>query len=150
MKRADFLTLVLASVNFLKDNTTSKEKAKLGKITNPFNPNKCILGQMTGNSETKRAKELLSNIFYCDKKVVNELEKKGVKLYDVNFNSFGGGSPNVTENYLKAIVIEPNENTLEATAPFELFILMDGANTDDLVAYIKGEKETFEPTFSEV
>ncbi len=151
MKRVEFLALVLASVNFLKENATTEEKAKLGHVNRPYNTNGCVLGQMVGSSESPRALELKQSLIYCDKVVFDRLCSEGVKVdHATILNELEGTSPRMTEACLEAYVTQPNNNTMQGASPFELFILMDGANTNDLVAYVKGEKETFEPTFAEV
>lgn len=147
MKRAEFLALVLASVNFLKANATAEEIAKLGPVTHPNHTEGCILGQMTGHYDSDRAKEISEKILYTDHKKGLELVNEKKLQLQVNPFTFFGNSPRFTENCLEIFSLEPIENETPIAA-FEKFICMDGANIADLVAYIKGEAETFEPTFN--
>lgn len=60
MTRKEFLEDVVNEVNHLIDNTTQDEKDMLREKT--FNPNiysNCIYGQMTGDCDSDRAKELI-------------------------------------------------------------------------------------------
>lgn len=64
MKKEIFLNLVMVEIDHIKEHATSEEKDKLNLETfdNSFG-DKCIYGQMTGNCNTKRAKELYPKTF---------------------------------------------------------------------------------------
>lgn len=147
MKRSEFLEMVLANVVYLKENAIAKEIGKLGEITHPNSRVGCILAQMTGYYNSDRAKEISQKIIYIDIAKVNEfiLNNENFQLTPVTLVSLD--SPRFTELYLETLTTEPIEFQIPLAA-FEIFILMDGANTSDLVAFVKGRAETFVPTFN--
>ncbi len=60
MKKSEFLKDVLHEINMLKTNATKTELERLD--FDDFSPSRrdgCIYGQMTGNCNSKRAKELM-------------------------------------------------------------------------------------------
>lgn len=64
MKKAEFLSLVQKELDTIKTNATQEEIDSLNlKEFNHTLPDLCIYGQMTGNCDSDRAKELYPKTF---------------------------------------------------------------------------------------
>jgi len=148
MKKAVFLAMVLASVNELIQNSSQEEKDKVDfDKLHKAGKSGCILAQMTGNYDTNRA---------------NALVKKDLFVKTNNLESIITGSTWFPTGYLPTAVdhivpaYDASGNIGEGVksdyvlSAFEIFIMIKGANIKDLVDYIKGNLDTFEPTYDEV
>lgn len=145
MKKADFLALVLSSVLFLKEKATKEEIESLtDTISYPGHKERCILGQMTGQYDTPRAKEISQKIITCDENKRLELRKNNIDYMEGS--GMFGTSPCYNEHFLETITTE-TVGSQDKFAAFEVFILMNKANTNELIEFLKGKRETFEPTF---
>ena len=149
MKQTVFLSLVLASVLELKANATDVEKARLNFSTvEPAKRDGCILAQMTASkSISERANELAKKTIGVDRKLAEKLKEKGKGGAKLT-KTFSSKNDYWSKDIIKAFV----ENDLdvigdELSAPFETFILIEGANTEELIAFVKGEREDFKPKF---
>lgn len=146
MKKEVFLAMVLASVLEVKANSTAEEKAKLNYTTFNFsNMDNCILGQMTGNSETARANQITKKTLMFDRDILIKMKEDGVKFRENEYKYGNHPDPQYLEEVLVGVI--EVETELAWYSPFEIFMLMKGANIKELFDFVKGDRETFEPTF---
>lgn len=144
MKKEVFLAIVLASVLELKAKATPEEIGNLNYNTlRPTSQIGCLLGQMTGNYENERALELAPKTVRVNSEIWDRLDKESAIL-NVSCTLWGG-SPDYLEKVLECIDENPTKE--DAVSPIELFICFKGANTEDLFKFLKGETESFTPTF---
>jgi hypothetical protein len=149
MKKETFLALVIASVLELKANATPEELAKLdfAKL-DPNSSVSCILGQITGHSRNTRAFELHPKTLALKDSEYDALRfDAGVNLGERNRFGF----QNYTQKILEVMTQDFNSQVVcIRLAPFEFFILMQGANTEELFQFLKGERDTFEPKIQDL
>lgn len=137
MEKQTFLAMVLASVLELKDNATNEEVARLDFATfNSASYNSCVLGQLTWNAHSDRAEELAEkslrlNSFSIDK-----------SFYVDNSYNNGLASP------FKPSVLHHVEEG-GSFAAFEIFIMIHTSNVEDLFKFLKGEVDSFTPTYED-
>jgi len=100
---------------------------------------------MTGSSVTERAEELKSSIISVDRGIFDSF-KNTEKVNEVGIYDWIGSLNRYKEPMLELLTEEvEGENFVQKLSAFEHFILFIGANNEDLIQFLKGERETFEP-----
>ncbi len=138
MTKETFLPLVLASVLELKSNATTEEIGNLKFSTLRIDKEDgCILAQMTGERfNSERACELAKKTLSFSRKLYSDHSNRYESI-------FTDGA--IDEVCLEIIVEE--KAIYYYYSPFELFIMFENANVEELIKFLKGEIETFEPSF---
>ena len=137
MKKLDFLAKVKEEVAKLKSVLTAEETAKLDYLKfKPFNSDLCLLGQLTDNAYSDRAKEILPK----DVRAAFSIPQ----IY-----GFFGAPDDFRIGFDDIKFRELNENEEFNITALELFLMLD-SNSEDVFKYLKGEIEAFEPNFNEV
>lgn len=147
MDKAHFFALVVDSLVSLKENANPKDLAKLNFETlNPNRRDSCILGQMYGEFGWDDAREVApktlaiqASLFKNKKKYCNVLEA-----------DFWSEIASFKENTIEMYVELPTTLDVELKySAFEHFILIEGANIKEVIEFLKGERDTFEPHIEE-
>jgi hypothetical protein len=123
---------VTENVSTLKPLLTNEEIAKLNHSElRPFTCDNCLFGQMTGGSDSDRAKEILPKEFRASYSIP--------ALYSIF------GTPTDFRVGFDSIQFKEIE---EGQSPYftalEIYLMLD-TNSSELYEYLKGERETFEP-----
>ena len=137
MKKQDFLEEVRREIKAIKEHATLEEINLLDiNYLNATSPEYCIYGQLTGSCESLRAKTLMQ------KGCVRVVNTTGSNLaFDIEGSTFqnikkyinglfkgkGWGGRSRNYSYLSAL---------------ECYIMLKGAKNANIIAYLKGEKET--------
>lgn len=137
MKKLDFLAKVKEEVAKLKSVLTAEETAKLDySKLKPFTSDLCLLGQLTDNAYSDRAKEILPK----DVRAAFSIPQ----IY-----GFFGAPDDFRIGFDDIKFRELNENEEFNITALELFLMLD-SNSEDVFKFLKGEIEAFEPIFNEV
>lgn len=106
----------------LKENATKDELARLNFETfDPCNWNQCIYGQATGACKSPRASRLIKQ---CAPFVLTELE-------NVSCDLPRGRKGSISSN-----------GRCNAWSPIETYIYQKGADNEQLIRYLKGQRKT--------
>lgn len=120
MTEDKFLKSVMDELDHIKQNATQEEISKLDiAVFSPTSRRSCIYGQMTGDCQSNRAKELYP-------KSLPTLGSKGESL------SEGVEYMNGMKRYLND----------EYFTPLEAYLPLERANPKEIIEYLKGETET--------
>ena len=123
--------LVKKEAENLRVSATVKERQRLDlSCLDPDNPRMCIYGQMTGNCFNERSYTLIRE---CCTQVYSVPENI---MFGIITRSTLNGKPYKLEN--------PEDRQLKYFSPIEKYIMEDDADTEQLVAYIKGETDTLD------
>jgi hypothetical protein len=137
-KRKQFLKDVEHEILSLRQNATDKEKEGLDfRLFNPILPQKCIYGQMCGNCETDRARELM--LLSCVR--VMELGN-GVSSYipsmegiDDDYFVINGNNANLTWVKSNGMLIRDYHHM----SALEAYIQLPNSPNEHILKFIKGE-----------
>ena len=136
MKTVEFHKEVLKEATLLREHATKDQKDKLvfDQLDGADTCN-CIYGQMTGNCYNQEARNLLSK---CAKTIVDNLADSE-EQEDIVFNS---ATP---VNFKATLEHTSMRNHRSYFSAIEGYITVEGSKNDELISYIKGEIDTFEP-----
>ena len=149
IKKTEFLQAVEAEVRAIKLHAKTYEIGRLLSKFNGDSQTKCVYGQLTGNCESPRAKELME--LSCQRVVATELNSKRRLRFVSSF--FKAAIHRKTFTALKDFVRpagtglkmwdehrgERNYNYLSA---LETYILMDKSNDTSIINYLKGTSDS--------
>jgi hypothetical protein len=128
MKLLEFLKMVRVEATHLRDNATKEEKSKLDfDELMVLNVSNCIYGQMTGNCNSYRAKELYTKKF-----------DSMVSFYAKDIGAVAKIANPMTE---KEKAVRSYRGFGQYT-PIELYVTSLAANNEGLIKYIKGINKT--------
>lgn len=129
---------VRAEADALKEHATADELARLDSSElDPSAFEGCIYGQMTGDCTSLRASEL---IFACCKRYVHN---KGIVGSFERVSEYVNGE--TIEGVDSAIALKNARDKnacLEYLSSIESYIMLEDANNENLIAYLKGETDT--------
>jgi len=126
LKKVDFLKEVREEIEHIKKHATQHELSNLDySWFNPFYPNKCIYGMMTGHCDSRRAN----------------------KLYNKKYGSIGDhNSEDKPTQTLKELVgddsyFNDDEDFFEIDSftPLEVYVSLKDARKRNVVKYLKNE-----------
>jgi hypothetical protein len=116
-----FLKMVRVEATHLRNNATKEEKSNLDfDSIMPTYADQCIYGQMTGNCNSDRAKELYPKIFDVDVLSNNSVQKAAET----------------------SRTLEKEEDGFFYYTPIEVYIGAKDSNLAGLLKYIKGINKT--------
>lgn len=134
--KKQFLEDVAKEAKALKEHATNRELSNLDfESFDPGNPNECIYGQMTGICTSPRAHELIANC--CIRLVDNEKydDSDGFETIAESINGEVESVEQLNEKRDKSGCALLYVSTLEA------YIMYEGADNENLIAYLKGERK---------
>lgn len=132
---------VTHEIEMLKKYATDEEKSFLefGSF-DPNNPNNCIYGQMTGDCESARAKELMDKA--CT--TVMDLGTEGVGQVvgvDIDSEEFSVNGKYTGQTWLRE---QAGYRDYRYVSVLEAYIATDGARVNHIMEYIRGEVNKLE------
>jgi hypothetical protein len=139
--KKQFLADVMHEIELLRLNSTEAERANLNfSQFDPEKPSKCIYGQMTGDCESKRAKELMD--ISC-KRVFNIVNgPNGNGATDLLNKTFSDIKHWINGDYKGQTWNGDGERTYRYLSALEGYINLNSAKNQDILHYIKGEIKT--------
>lgn len=136
MELDEILGLTKQDAITLKEKLTQADKEKLDYSNlNPFDPRRCLFGQLTGRYDSDLAKELLpKSIFitltggFLENSQLTMIKNSRVDYSKINYTPSRYAS---LEN-------------LKTSTPIEVYLMLK-TNSEDLYKFIKDEIDEFEP-----
>lgn len=145
--KKEFLNDVMFEINTLKELATREEIANLDFETfDPNNTRSCIYGQLTGNCQSVRAKELMDKACVRVMDLNNKIDVldkpfSSIQNY-VNGKNEGQGWNDEGGKYVKGfidLVFEEGSRNFNHISVLEAYIALKDAKNGDLLKYLKGE-----------
>lgn len=138
MKKEVFLAKVKEEANRLKNSLSDAQKAMIDyDKLKPSTSDSCLLGQVFGRHDSEESIAVLPKSIFTRISVdffeaifMNDLRRPNFKFENVEF-------------------FDVESHDVKPSTYLEIF-LMCNTNTEDLIKFVKGEVETFEPEFNEV
>jgi len=124
MKKSTFLEHVETEATHIRENATNEEINKLDfDYLDPEHVEHCIYGQMTGKCDSERARELTPKSF----------RSTPALGYKESFTKWDKFRRQPTRSFGKFV----------GFTHLEVYIMLKGAKTEELLKYIKGVNKTF-------
>jgi len=136
MKKSEFLEDVRHEVEMLKKHGTKDQISKLDFGTfKPSSPTRCIYGQMTGECDSPKAKELM------DQCCIRVFEGGASKIVDSNFRD---SKKYLNGDYSGQTWEEQSFMSLRSyryLSALEGYIMFKGSKSKNIISYLKGESK---------
>ncbi len=141
MKKSELLAKVKEEATTLRNVLTAEQKAKMNHSTlNPHLSNQCLFGQIFGSFRAPEARAVLPKSIYSSVPDITMAE-------GFSFEN----NPNIRLDFNRFKLTEDNPQRFMYNhfTHIEVYLMCE-TNSEEMFKYIKGEVETFEPSFLEV